>query len=204
MLQDKIIEFENNFVEVHSKVEKKPYGKIFYNEENPLSHDSNHAIINENANYEVAIKEVKDFYYSRNLTPRVYTLTKNKSDVGAYLEDHGFNAQKEDVHYFIQTAGSIINITTTLKIVRLKMVDKPVAELLYSDENEGEWSYKTLSKSIENNNFYLYAGYEDKELVCIASIHTQDNLSRIDNVFTKKKQKMPWILYPVNGFYLKI
>lgn len=191
ILRDKIIEFENNFAEVHSKVEEKPYGKIFYNEENPLSHDSNHAIIKEDADYEVAINEVVNFYNSRNITPRVYTLTANtnKSNLGEYLEGKGFNTVKEEIRYFIQKTSKIINIAKTLKIVRLKIIDKSVEELLYSDENEGEWSYKTLIKSIDKEKFYLFAGYEGEELVCIASLHTQDDISRIDNVFTRKNKR---------------
>ena len=65
MLIDKIINFENNFAEIQSKVIEKPYGKIFYDQNNPLSFDSNHAFIHEDSDYEFAIKDIVTFYQNR-------------------------------------------------------------------------------------------------------------------------------------------
>ncbi|MEH7155862.1 hypothetical protein [Neobacillus drentensis] len=78
MLIDKIIKFENNFAEIQSKVIEKPYGKIFYDKNNPFSYDSNHAFLYEDSVYEFAIKDIVSFYQSIAFTPRVYTFTRNE------------------------------------------------------------------------------------------------------------------------------
>jgi len=48
---------------------------------------------------------------------------------------------------------------------------------------------KALLKSIEKENFYLFGGFEDNHLVCIASLYKQKDISRINDVFTKKDKR---------------
>ncbi|MFF2878366.1 GNAT family N-acetyltransferase [Gottfriedia sp. NPDC057991] len=189
MLVDKIMNFENNFAEIQSIVIEKPYGKIFYDKNNPLSHDSNHALINEDNDYDLAIIDIVNFYKSIAITPRVYTFTRNKSTVGQYLESKGFNKSIEEICFFVQKNKIIIDIPRTIDIKRLKQIDETIYELLNSDDEEGEWGYKSLIKSIDKENFYLFGGYDDHKLVCIASLYKQNDISRINNVFTKKDKR---------------
>ncbi|MFB7138486.1 GNAT family N-acetyltransferase [Gottfriedia sp. NPDC056225] len=189
MLVDKIMNFENNFAEIQSNVIEKPYGKIFYDKNNPLSHDSNHALINEDNDYDLAIIDIVNFYKSIAITPRVYTFTRNNSTVGQYLESKGFNKSIEEICFFVQKNKIIIDIPRTIDIKRLKQVDETIYELLNSDNEEGEWGYKSLIKSIDKENFYLFGGYDDNKLVCIASLYQQNDISRVNNVFTKKDKR---------------
>ncbi|MEH7073383.1 GNAT family N-acetyltransferase [Neobacillus drentensis] len=68
-------------------------------------------------------------------------------------------------------------------------IDELVVELLSSDKEQGEWGYKSLLISIDNENFYLFGGYVDEELVCIASLYKNEDISRINDVFTKKDKR---------------
>ncbi|WML44322.1 GNAT family N-acetyltransferase [Neobacillus sp. PS3-40] len=189
MLVDKIIKFENNYAEIQANVIEKTYGKIFYDKNNPFSYDSNHALINENTDYDSAIKDMVNFYESIAITPRVYTFTKNISAVGQYLETQGFNKSIEEICFFVQKNKIIIDIPKTIDFKRLKQIDETVYELFQSDSDQGEWGYKALIKSIDKEHFYLFGGYVDNNLVCIASIYKQNDISRINDVFTKKDKR---------------
>ncbi|MFP5113895.1 GNAT family N-acetyltransferase [Bacillaceae bacterium C204] len=189
MLIDKIINFENNFAEIQSKVIEKPYGKIFYDKDNPLSYDSNHAFIYEDSDYDFAIKDIVDFYKSIAITPRVYTFTRNESTVGQFLESKGFTKSLDEICFFVQKNKKRIDIPQTLQFQRLNHIDETINELLTSDKEQGEWGYKSLLKSIDNRNFYLFGGYAAEELVCIASLYSKNDISRVNDVFTKKDKR---------------
>jgi hypothetical protein len=189
MLIDKIIKFENNFAEIQSTVIEKPYGKIFYDKNNPLSYDSNQAFINEDSDYEFAMKDIVNFYKSIAITPRVYTFTRNESTVGQYLESKGFTKSLEEICFYVQKNKRIIDIPLTIHIKRLNHIDKTIYELLSSDKEHGEWGYKSLIKSIDKEDFYLFGGYDDEKLICIASLYKKNDISRINDVFTKEDKR---------------
>ena len=142
MLVDKIIDFENNFAEIQSNVLGKTYGKIFFDKNNPLSHDSNHAFIYEDANYGFAVNDIVNFYHSLDITPRVYTFTRNKSTIGQYLERKGFKKSIDEICFYVQKNKIIMDIPETIEIKRLNRVDETISELLDSDQEQGEWGLK--------------------------------------------------------------
>jgi GNAT superfamily N-acetyltransferase len=189
VLVDKIISFENNFAEIQANVIEKPYGRIFYDKYNPLSYDSNHAIINEDIDYDFVADDIITFYKSIGITPRVYTFTRNKSKVGLYLESKGFKKSIDEICFYVQQNKKIINIPKTIEIRRLNQIDETIYELLSSDKDQGEWGYKALIKAIGKKNFFLFGGYDDNNLVCIASLYKLNDISRINDVFTKKDKR---------------
>ncbi|MBO9130745.1 GNAT family N-acetyltransferase [Bacillus sp. 165] len=189
MLVDKIIECEKNFPEIQSKVIEKPYGKIFYDKNNPLSYDSNHAVINEGADFAFAVEDVINFYKALDLTPRVYTFTKNKNAVGQYLKSKGFNQSIEEICFFVQKNKHLIDTAKTIDVKRINCMDEEIYELYSSDEEQGEWGYKALMQCMGKENFYLFGGYKGRNLVCTASLYKQHDISRINDVFTKKDER---------------
>lgn len=190
MLVDKLIKFENNYAEVQANVIEKTYGKIFYDKNNPFSYDSNHAFIFEDTDYDLAMNDIVNFYESIAITPRVYTFTRNNSDVGQYLENQGFNKSIEKICFFVQKNKIVIDIPKTIEFKRVNHIDETIYELFQSDNEQGEWGYKALIKSIDKEHFYLFGGYDDNSnLVCIASLYKQHDISRINDVFTKKDNR---------------
>ncbi|MGG1677349.1 GNAT family N-acetyltransferase [Neobacillus sp. NRS-1170] len=189
MLVDKIIQFENHFAELQAEVVEKPYGRIFYDRDNPLSYDSNHAYINEDfdGDLDLAINELIEFYRVIAITPRVYTFTRSKSNVGLFLEKKGFLKQIEDLSSYVQKNKKIIDRASTIDIRRLHISDE--AELSHFGQELSEWGYKSLMKALSNKNFYLFGGYEGDVLVCMASLYKQGDISRINDVFTKSDKR---------------
>ena len=68
-----LIECENKFSSEIANVEEKFYGKLFYNCDNPTSHDSNHAIIlHFDCDLNKAMEDIKRSYVDKGLVPRIF------------------------------------------------------------------------------------------------------------------------------------
>ncbi|MCO7175495.1 GNAT family N-acetyltransferase [Sporolactobacillus kofuensis] len=189
MITDQLIAFENNFGEVQSEVIEKPYGRIFHDTENPLSYDSNHAYIEENAEFGPAVQDVVTVFRSLGLPPRIYTFSMQESKVGRYLANNGFRHRVEGQSFFVQTTAKIIDTPVTLHFSRIATIDASIDTLFASDPDQGEWAYKSLFKPVTHPNFYLFGGYASGELVCLASLYRRGDISRINDVFTKKNKR---------------
>jgi len=75
-IAQKIINTENISTKSFSNMQETDYGMLFYNEDNTDSNDANHAVItkyDENADFDAIVKEIKEFYLSKNLSPRIYS-----------------------------------------------------------------------------------------------------------------------------------
>lgn len=88
-IAQKIIDTENISTKSFSNLHETHYGILFYDEDNPDSHDANHAVItkyNENIDFDGVMKEIKEFYLSKSLPPRIYSnLVSGQLDK---LEEH--------------------------------------------------------------------------------------------------------------------
>ena len=65
-----------NYPKSYSDFKYTDYGILYYNENNPFSYDSNHAVItmsDENCDYNKIIKDIKEFYLSKKLSPCIYS-----------------------------------------------------------------------------------------------------------------------------------
>ena len=73
-------------------MEKRDFGVMFYNISNPDSNDSNYFIIMNECDYEAVLEEIKEFYFSKNLEPRVYSSLEEKQFqyIRPYLERAGY------------------------------------------------------------------------------------------------------------------
>jgi ribosomal protein S18 acetylase RimI-like enzyme len=85
------IELDAAAAQVHSDVEKHPWGWLFHNAGNPNHHNSNTARLIQASDPDRAIGYIIDFYRKRQLTPRVRVdnLTM-PSDFATRLEARGF------------------------------------------------------------------------------------------------------------------
>lgn len=109
----KIIDFEMSFPKNFADVKYTNYGVLFYNADNFNSNDSNHAIIISNDNFDRAIKNIKEFYLSENLCPRIYgSLVNGQLDkLDSILVENGFtrsSAKKNMQKMLLKTGGDLI------------------------------------------------------------------------------------------------
>lgn len=187
----KVIDFEVNFPMKFANVAQKPYGKLFYNLDNPISHDSNHAIITDfNYNLDLAISDIESFYRGRGLTPRIYPafLQDEEAILKPFLEKHGFTYNKYHNLYLFWREESKIIPNNDLKIKRLSEINDGIIAIIRS-EDKGDWTINVLKRNIQADNFYFLAGYVNGNEVAMASLNLTDGYSRVDDVITHKNYR---------------
>ena len=89
---EKIKLLEYYFPKIFTDMEERDFGVMFHNADNLDSNDSNHAVILCDCDYEKALQEIKEFYFSKKLEPRVYsTLEEGQlQQIRPHLERTGF------------------------------------------------------------------------------------------------------------------
>lgn len=183
----KIIECEINFSTAIANVKEKYYGKLFYNCDNPTSHDSNHAVIlNLDCYLDDALEDIKKFYKDKGLIPRIFQTyqEREKEIIVPFLKKHGFICSEwSDVEFFYFRDKSKIVPNKEMKVRRVKRLDNEIIEMIHTDD-ESDRMVKVLQRHLLSEQFHLLIGYVGEKAVSMGSIELIDGLSRVDDVVT--------------------
>ena len=194
-IAQKIIHAEYIFPKSFSNLKETDWGMLFYNEDNPGSHDSNHAIItkcDENTDFDRIIKEIKEFYLSKNLSPRIYSnlIPGQLEKIKDSLIKHGFEFESNDTFYLLHTAECKISEPYTLKIKRVNQGDDlsfiyKIWEVLKNRSGGADRVYKIVKKRVQLPDYNMFVGYlEDGTPVTAAAIEYFDGVGTVDEVET--------------------
>lgn len=183
----RLIDSENSFPGYISDVVVKNYGKLFYNEQNPTSHDSNHAIIlNFNIDLRAAIKDIADFYDRKGLIPRIYQAYQHQEVeiLQPLLKEEGFEfSEWRDTKFFYFKNKLEVAERKELVIKRVKKLDSKIIEMIHTDDDTDRMA-GVLVRHLQHENFHLLAGYIGDTAVTMASIELMDSFSRVDDMLT--------------------
>jgi len=191
LLIEKIKKCERNFPTLFATKIEKEYGILFYNLENKLSHDSNHAILFSEKinNLDIVIKEIKSFYLEKNIVPRIYQpfienyFMDNKEILeknGYLIEDYGINK------YMILEADSEIDYTSKLTCRLLSEWDKDIEETIFIPLKE-EYEIPVAKSYLKDKNCYLCVGYYQNIPAIISYMHTENKITRLDYILVAKE-----------------
>jgi GNAT superfamily N-acetyltransferase len=186
-----VVECENNFPSNFTNVYEKPYGKLFYNRDNPRSYDSNHAIILDfNYDLDIVFEEITSFYQSIKVTPRIYQAFQahEQAILAPYFKKHGFTYQEYENDFLVFENKAEFDRSPEMEIRRVNRISSGIVEIILS-EDEGDWTVKVLERHLASDNFHLLAGFLDHKPVTLASIKVMDKLSRVDDVITHKEYR---------------
>jgi GNAT superfamily N-acetyltransferase len=185
---NKIVEYENSFCGNFTNVEKRPFGRLFYNTHNPDSHDSNHAII-ENLETDIlkALRDIREFYQEKGISPRIYQafMPGEIEIIRPFLGEEGFSFQVLDSRFFYLKETSKINPRQDIFVRRITSIDEDIIDLVHS-EDEGDWTIGVLKRHIKHDRFHLLGAWHNNKLVSILSLNIMEGLSRVDDVITHK------------------
>lgn len=185
----KLIDLENNFSASFAAVCEKPYGRFFYNRDNPESHDSNHAIITDlSCDLDLALAEITAFYRDKDLVPRIYaSFQPGEFDrLQPYLLKYGYKINHGGDRLLVWGNPSRIKPNLKLEVERVRVAGPGVIEMI---SPEGEWWVKVLQKILLQPDFHLLVGSVRRNPVCIASLYFMDGLTRLDDVITAAGQR---------------
>jgi len=167
------------------------FGIIYYNLDNPLSHDSNHAhILRIGERPGEALQEIKRFYNSRGLTPRIYpSFVDNELEIlRPHLESEGFTISIFDSvdMYFPFDSSPLTDLASPAR--RITYISEDIIELIHTDDS-GDWTIKVLQKHINDTRFHLLGYFYQGRYVSIASVKTLEGYSIVNDVVTHKEYR---------------
>lgn len=179
-----IIHFENNFARSFAQVEERDYGLLFYNRDNLISHDSNHALIlNLEVDLEAAIDDVCAFYRSLGVGPRVnHGFLLNGSEVlRRKLLEKGFKSEVFEDDYYACSQESVIDPVGRFELCRVRELDDEILGVLGPED---EWTPGVLKRQITRSDYHLMVGYAEGKPVSLAELDIAERISRVDGVVT--------------------
>lgn len=183
----KLIECENIFFSSIANVKEKYYGKLFYNCDNPTSHDSNHAVILRlDCNLDEVLEDIKSFYKDKGLEPRIFQSyqEREKEILTPYLKEHGFIfTEWFDTEFFYLCDSSKIAPNIEMKVQPVKDLDNDIVDMIQTDD-ESDRVVKILQRHLLSDRFHLLIGYVEGKAVSMGSIELMDGFSRVDDVVT--------------------
>lgn len=189
LTSDDIIRFENNFVRSFAKVEERDYGVLFFDRDNLLSHDSNHALIlNQECDLEAAIEDVCEFYHGLGVRPRVFHgfVPGGPEVLLPRLRVAGFTVETFDESYLVCTGPSVIEPVVGFELRRVRELTPEILSILGRGNT---WTKGVFRKQIRRDDWHLLVGFVDGTPVALAELDLADGVSRVDGVVTQTEHR---------------
>ena len=190
---DKIKNFEYFFPKIFADMEERDFGVVFYNTANPDSHDSNHAVIFRHDDYESTLREIKGFYSSKKLTPRIYSSLEEGQlkSMQPFLVRSGYKVEdygKQD--YLVYNGKSAITEPYTLDFHRYRAGDDLSVFAQLVEAEAVARTQRVISRRATTPNYYLYIGYTDSNPAVMASFQLDEDMTaRMDEVETAEAHR---------------
>ena len=185
---EKIKYLEYYFPQIFADTESRNFGVMFYNTDNFDSHDSNHAVIINDCDREQAVSDIKNFYLSNKLNPRIYSsLEDDQLDkLRPILESHNFQVDDYGyTDYLVWNGKSNITEPYTLDFRRFTIDDDFNVFACITGEDSVERTQKVIRRRISCPDYYLYIGYTNGVPVIMSSFQFDENMTaRLDEVET--------------------
>jgi len=188
---EQVFQRETTYYEAFTNKKTTDFGYIYYNPDNPRSHDSNHAqILNLHDNPEEAVREIKRFYYSINITPRIFhSFVDDELEIlKPILEEDGFRIEIFNSTFFCYPIDVIPSPEPIPDIRRIDTISDDIIGLIHT-ESDGDWTINVLKYQVRRENFHLLGLYQSGKCTAIASLNIMDGYSRVDDVLTHKKYR---------------
>jgi len=176
------IEYYRSFTDVVST----SYGLLFFSVDNPLSYDSNHAVIlRQERALTRAIDDIVRFYRDKRLVPRIYPSYQpgELAHLRPALEEKGFVVEESPLQLFVWQGEPEVQSNRALTVRRVRELDGPVIELINS-EGEAPWTVGVLRRHLLSPNFYLFVGYANDAPVAMASLTPLSQGTTLSDVIT--------------------
>ena len=196
-IAQKILDTQYIYPKSYSNLQYTNYGILFYNEDNPDSHDSNHAVItkyNEKSDFDQILNNIKAFYLSKNMMPRIYSnhIPGQLEKIKNHLIKHGFKIERFNNSFLIHQEECKINEPYSLKIRRIEKGED--LSFIYriwkvNEDRRGgaDRVYKIVEQRKDWTNYHLFIGYlEDETPVTAAAVEYFDRIGMVDEVETAK------------------
>lgn len=183
-----IIHFENYHVRSFAAAVERGYGVLYHNRDNPLSHDSNHALIlNFEHDLEAAIADVYAFYRELGVSPRIYHgfLPAATEVLLPRLLAKGFKMEVFDEDYLVCTGASEILPVAEVEVRRVRRLDDGILAIFGGEP----WSIGVIERQLQREDYHLLVGYVADLPVTMAALDVGERVARVDDVMTRPEHR---------------
>jgi ribosomal protein S18 acetylase RimI-like enzyme len=159
---------------------------LYYAEDIPDSHDSNHAcVLRADGDLDEVVADIAAFYTQRRITPRMYHLSNGDDDgrpLRAALVRAGFQVDDYDNRYFVHRTDSAIQPTAAITVAQETQPAPDVLEFLH--RVSGPWTMKVVRSRLGSDTFGLFIGRLNGKPVATASLLEVGPMASVDDVMT--------------------
>lgn len=181
-----VTDFERYYPARFSQSLQKNWGFLFCNRDNPLSYDSNHAVITRMPeDRQGMLTEIIGFYRSKGIAPMIYPafLPDETKWLWPVLVSSGFTIEeRRDICMQFLGGGEAAPISG-LAIREEKKVSPALAALIRADEG-GDWTVKALGCVAGGPYCHMFVGHADGQPVAMAVLQVGKRAVRVDDVLT--------------------
>ena len=182
---EQIIHMEINFCALFSGETVTDFGKMFCNPDNPLSWDSNHAVITaRKADHAEVIRQVEAFYRSREMVPRIYySFLPGENSLLDLLKQQQWQIHDMDYTFYTHSPGCRITEMDCAGFVPLTAYCQEIEDFILSDPlYGGVWNANVIRICLEKKNITAFGLRDSGKLVGLYQFHNANGVTRINNV----------------------
>lgn len=190
---EKIYIEEDLFPREITSCEERDYGLLFYNEENPKSYDSNHAVIfcDRINDIDIVLDDVVRFYTNKGVTPIIYQSICDEgyfAEIEKQLAGHGFEYWIEPQKFMVLTERSTIIPNPDIEVRRVTYWDDEYATEIY--EKAGEpWEIDVARRALQNSSTIFFVAFHRGKPVGMSHCHLSDGVCRVDYLLVSRESR---------------
>ncbi|MBQ3140369.1 MAG: GNAT family N-acetyltransferase [Clostridia bacterium] len=141
------------------------FGVLYYNDNNPTSHDANHAHITDLSRADGALELIEAFYVSHGLTPRLFFsgIDGEREALQPLLDARGWRievAQDRRVMVLGEFAPPP-RLPDGFDVIQMPQLDDELYALFVENDDGGEWCAKAAQDGIASGALTVFAAREN-------------------------------------------
>lgn len=172
---------------------ERPYGLLFYNDDNKDSYDSNHAVVfrNQVKDLRWMLDDIVQFYSAKGIKPSIY---QSISDDGFFeeirdvLEEYDFDWWTEEQSYMVLSAENAISPNPQITVEKVSQWDDAYATHIFEASGE-PWEIPVAKKVITDKNTLFFIAQYGGIPVGMTYGHIADGVCRVDYLLVSKAHR---------------
>ena len=163
---------------------ERPYGFLFYNDENKDSYDSNHALIFRErvTDLDQVLEDIVQFYFEKGIRPSIYQSITDDGyfeQISDELNRHGFDFWTETQNYMVLLGDSNIHPNPNITVQKVARWADSFDTHIFEAAGE-PWEIEVAKKALDKANTLFFVAYDNGVPVGMTHCHVADGVCRVD------------------------
>ena len=163
---------------------ERPYGFLFYNDENKDSYDSNHALVFRDrvTDLNQVLEDIVQLYSEKGIRPSIYQSITDDGyfeQISYELTRHGFDFWTEPQNYMVLLGENKIQPNPNITVQKVTRWDDAFATHIFEAAGE-PWEIDVAKKALDKANTLFFVAYDNSVPVGMTHCHVADGVCRVD------------------------